>query len=173
MIYRFAAVLTAISVLSGCAGTGKERVRLTEIELANRQWQLCSHFPTVELVDITAEGKLLVRDTSYSSPPIDFLRCTARVAYGQLQTGDRDAKTLIRDAYFTNAKPERSYLYKPSGHFPIKIVQFKSRQPVYFFFVVEVPSNAPARVSFEWTSPSGEKISVLRQHPKACVFVAR
>jgi hypothetical protein len=150
----FLLLLTA----AGCAVMDQDMDRhQTPENLAKEQWDACSHYPSVELVTITAGGNLLVRDLHYSSPPVDYLRCIARVGYQQLLSGQRAAKSLVRDAYFVDAKPDREYLYKPSGHFPAQANKFSPEQDVYFFFVIEVPSNAIVRVSFEWSTPLGEK----------------
>lgn len=162
MKYIFIITLHLLLVTAGCATSGNNQDKYEAPEnLAKRQWQECSHYPSVELVEITTQGKLLVRDLHYSSPPVDFLRCIARVAYGQVLSGKRDAQSLIRDAYFVDAKPDREYLFKPSGHFPEQINVFSSEQAVYFFFVIEAPSDTPVRVSVEWSKPSGERIHTL------------
>jgi hypothetical protein len=151
--------LLALLASSACTTTGKNQdSHQTSIDLAKSQWESCSHYPSVELVEITPEGKLLVRDLHYSSPPIDFLRCIARVSYQQVLSGTRPAKSLVRDAYFVDAKPDREYLYKPSGHYPEQIDVFSPEHEVYFFFVIEVPNNAPVQVSFEWRTPLGKSI---------------
>lgn len=166
-MHRCSQSIVLILFLTGCAGTGsKVNSYQTPESLAKMQWQACSHFPSVELVEITLHGKVLVRDSSYSSPPVDFDRCLASVAYQQVLDGDRNARSLVRDAYFIDARPERAYLYKPSGHFPEAVDQFTADQFVYFFFALDAPSAIPVYISSEWTSPSGE---IIRKDPKSIV----
>jgi len=146
-----------LPLLAGCVGPGSNQVKFESAEsLAKKQWQACSYFPSVELVEITAQGEVMVRDLHYSSPPIDFQRCLARLAYRQVMSGKRNAQSLIRDAYFTDSKPVREYLFKPSGHFPVAVDRFSPNQSVYFFFVMDAPSVVPVRISFDWSSPSGK-----------------
>ncbi len=156
MRYSYLLLFLVLGITTGCVGISKN-FEAPE-KLAKRQWQACSHYPTVEFVEVTGEGQLLVRDLHYSSPPVDFQRCLAEVAFKQVLSGKRDAKSLVREAYFVDTKPDREYLYKPSGHFPEEISLFSPDQPVYFFFVIDAPSNRQVRVSFEWGTPEGETI---------------
>lgn len=164
MKYEYSLIFLLFLCLAGCAGTGSKQVRYDKPkQLAQKQWQNCSHFPTVQLVDITDAGKVMVRDLSYSSPPVAFQRCLASVAYRQVLAGKRDAQSLVRDAYFIDTRPRRAYLFKPSGHYPPEVDQFSPDQFVYFFFTFEAPNTTPAHVSSVWTSPSGE---IIRKEPR-------
>lgn len=161
---QYFSILLIVLVVSGCAATSMQSKTYHAAEdLAQQQWQSCSHYPSVELVEITAQGNLLVRDRHYSSPPVLYQRCIAGVAYQQVLSGQRNAKSLIRDAYFIDTEPDRDYLYKPSGHFPDVIRDFSAGQAVYFFFVMDAPNTATVSVSFDWKSPSG---LIIRTGPR-------
>ncbi len=54
------------------------------IELAQEQWDQCNRFPDVELVEITAQGQLLVRNKHTGFPPVTYLRCIQAVKYKQI-----------------------------------------------------------------------------------------
>lgn len=96
-LYSLAFIL--LLLLAGCVGPGNNQAGFDTAEnLAKKQWQACSYFPSVGLVEITTKGRVMVRDLHYSSPPIDYQRCLARIVYHQVLSGKRNARSLIRDA---------------------------------------------------------------------------
>ena len=135
----------------------------TPENLAKLQWEACSDAPSVELVEITPAGEIIIKVADYSSPPADYLRCLATVAYQQVVDGKRNAQSLIRDIFFIDTRPTRSYLYKPSGHYPEAVELFASDQHAYLFVVISAPYAYPVNVSSVWTSPTGE---VYRKEPR-------
>lgn len=122
--------------------------------LAQEQWDSCSHFSSVELVEITASGQLLVRDKVTSSPPTRYFRCISAVAYKQVLARRRDATDVVRYAFFTEKSPPRGPLSEIGELLPSSVKQFDAGQDVTFFYGLEA-LDSRLEVTLVWYAPQG------------------
>lgn len=122
--------------------------------LSREQWDSCSHFPSVELVEITSSGQLIVREKHGSQPPNDYLRCVNAVANKQVLSGRRDARDVVRYAYFTKNRPAGGSLSDIGESLPVSVKQFEPNQIVTFFYGLE-GLDVQVEITLVWNSPQG------------------
>lgn len=146
-------LVAAVAVaLAGCGTPTKTEITNPKT-LAHEQWESCSDFPSVELVEISDDGNILVRDKQYSAPPFAFRRCLMSKAYDQVFEGRRHARDMIVTAHFTDEVPE-GFTSEMIGPFPSKKDSFRSDEDVRFYLVMK-GSDRPLNFTFEWTGPGG------------------
>jgi hypothetical protein len=154
---QFILYAVIIGSLSSCATTlpvdDTTQVNDPRI-LAQEQWSRCAHFPSVELVEITTSGQLLVRDKITSNPPTRYFRCISAVAYEQVIAGRRDASDVVRYAFFTEKPPPRGPLSEIGELLPSSVKQFDAGQDVTFFYGLE-GLNSRREVAVVWLAPQG------------------
>lgn len=141
--------------LSSCAttqSTYSTALRSDPKILAQEQWDRCSHFPSVQLVNISNSGQLIIREKSGSSPPPNYLQCVNTVALKQFISNRRDASGIIRHAFFTDAPPHRDDLTATAGQIPAYIQQFEPGSNVTFFYGIEALEEE-VELTIIWNAP--------------------
>lgn len=158
-LFRLTLSVVIVGTLSSCMTTQPTNSTALPSDpkfLAQEQWDQCSHFPSVQLVEISNAGQLIIREKSGSSPPPDYLRCVNSAALRQFISNRRDASGIIRHAYFTNARPERDGLTSAAGQIPVSIKQFEPRSNVTFFYGIEALENE-VELTIVWNAPPSSK----------------
>lgn len=153
-------------VLSACASTSTFDDPKV---LAREQWETCAATTdSVELMEITATGKILYRDKHAAAPIERFQVCLGSIAYKQIIAGRRDAQVVIMSAYFTT-DPQR-VVSGIMGPFPARQNRFVLGSDAVF--VYSVPGTRQRlEVRHEWFSPDGPyTISRKRYGPTAARF---
>lgn len=155
--HRLLLIAIVFVALSSCAAAPTAGVRAPLNDprsLAQEQWDSCSHFPSVELVEITSSGQLIVREKHASQPPNAYLRCISAVASKQALIGRREARDVVRHAYFTKNPPARESLSDVGGPLPVATKQFEPGQDITFFYGLE-GLDVEVKVTLVWNSPQG------------------
>ena len=132
--------------------------------LGQEQWDACSGYPSVELMQITPDGQVLVRDKHQFGPPLKFQRCMAKVAFQQVVDGRRSPKHLLRRAYFSDRPVTAKNGFVTGGYGPARRTDstFGPDEEVYFILVMETMLQ---RMEFTFTlsDEQGKLISYLRR----------
>ncbi len=155
--HRFILTAIILGALSSCATAPPANDPTSANDprnLAQEQWDSCSHFPSVTLVEITSSGQLIVRESSQSSPPNKYLRCVSAVAYKQVLSGRRNASDVVRHAIFITNLPARGTLSDVGGSMPASVKQFDPDQDVTFFYGLE-GLDVRVKVTLVWNAPQG------------------
>ncbi len=150
-----ALAVLAVGALSACTMPTTESAKPQTVDpriLAQEQWNACSHFPSVKLVEITDAGKLVVRETAASQPPNAYLRCVSHAALKQVLDGRRDGRDIVRRAYFTDAPSVDGPLSSIAGPLPRTVIEFEPGSDVTFFYDLEGLDRA-IQVGLEWHGP--------------------
>jgi hypothetical protein len=144
-------VVIVLAVLTACSA----RPAVNDPRsLAQEQWDKCSDVPSVQFVEITDAGQLIVREENASQPVYEYSHCVDAVAYKQIIDGRRDARDVVRHAYFTKVSSVRGPLSDIGGSLPESATQFENDQDVTFFYAVEGPS-VWIDIQLDWLSPQG------------------
>lgn len=163
--YRFILSTLILGALSSCATAPPVNDATPANDprsLAQEQWDNCSHFPSVELVEITSAGQLIVRDKQHSFPRLAYSRCVISVAAKQVFDGRRDPRDIVRYAYFTNKPPPRGSISVIAGQLPVWANQFDPEQGVTFFYAL-MGLNERVKVTLVWHTPQGGVYSSTTQ----------
>lgn len=140
-----------LAAASSCATAPPE---ISPAQLAQEQWQSCSNFPSVELINITSSGKILVREKHASTPPEEYLRCVTAVKYKQVLSEQLDARNIVETAYLTDTPPDRHSLTHGAPHLPVRAERFSTGEYAYFFYWLE-HLDQRLEVIVEWHGPEG------------------
>lgn len=153
-----ALVAFVIIGVSGCASPPPSEVSaIVRRNLGQEQWDACSHFPSVELVEISDDGTLFVREKNMSGLPVEYQRCVSAVEYSQFKRGDREPFELIKAGYFTAESPSGVVYSGGLGKFPRTGVEFDLRSRLRFLYIMRF-TGARFDTRVEWYSPTGQRV---------------
>ncbi|MBT4906281.1 MAG: hypothetical protein HOK98_00845 [Rhodospirillaceae bacterium] len=119
-------------------------------QLAEVQWAECSgQFDSVELVEISDDGKIYYREKHASTPTTAYQRCLARVAHAQVFAGERPAIDIVRRAHFSSGRPATGTLSELNRDTPPRVERYASSSLARFHYSIEA-TDRPVSVKLEW-----------------------